>query len=321
MKNRLVIGLFLFLLVASACDRFAGPNEKAAICVGDEKISLTRVQRDLEEFRNEMGVARQDMAPVMEQLLQRLVDKYLILAYGRERHIEVEPAEFAKIIHAIQSDYASEEIFKEMLLKRYVDFEEWKNELHDQLLISRIIDDGLNAGIRPVTFQEIEKHYNENIESFHHPEMVRFRQIVVKTVGEAQGLLDRIDAGKTLEELIREAPKSCETAVVMSERWAAREELEETLAKAVFGLPLGLAGKPVGTPYGFHVVEVTETRAAGIFPLPDVMETIEKNLLNQKKEAYYREWLAVLRTRYPVKIHHEVIETMGGWRDDETEDS
>lgn len=163
----------------------------------------------------------------------------------------------------------------------------------------------------PVTFQEIEDYYSKNRDEFRNPPQVRFRQIIGRTREDAKMILENVREEETLERLIRERPELLNSMVVVPGRWASQEELEETLSKALFRLPLGLSQKPVHTPYGYHVLEVLEKREQGLMRLPDVMEEIEERLLEDKKEQQYRVWVEDLKARYPVKIYKSVIDTLG----------
>ena len=44
--------------------------------------------------------------------------------------------------------------------------------------------------------------------------------------------------------------------------------------------------------------------------LPEVMGRIEKQLMAEKQEAYFQDWIERLRTRYPVNINRGVLNTL-----------
>jgi parvulin-like peptidyl-prolyl isomerase len=310
MFNRANWGIVFLLFVVAACDMLGGPRDKVAIRVGDSKITLSQVRRDMEEFGVDMGLKWEEVHPMLDQLLNRLVERYLILAYGREKRIEVEQRELLKVVNDIKSSYVSEDGFKEMLLERYIDFAVWKEQLREQILITKIIDEG-TADVEPVTYKEIEAYYNENKDQFRHPAMVRFRQMIGSTAKDAEVVLEHIGKGEGLEKLIRDTPESLERLVAVPERWSTKDELEETLGKALFRMPVGMSGKVIKTPYGYHIIEILEKREEGLLRLPDVVDEIEEKLLAEKKEIRYRKWIDVLKSRYPVEVDRDVIESLG----------
>lgn len=297
---------FLCILLLSvwltACDR-------VAIQVGEHSIRLSTVREDVQALGTDMGLTEEEMRPVFDHLVDRLLERYLVLAYGEDHGITVQPVELHAAVREIKEDYTSEAQFQEMLLERYVDFESWKEHLRERLLLRKIIEQAMEA-LEPVRFQEIQRYYNQHQEAYRHPPMVRFRQIITRSAEEAEAILERARKGKGLKPLIREEPDTLKPAALMPERWVAQNELEESFGKALFEMPLGLSAQPVRTSYGFHVIEITEKRAAGVQPLPELVQDIERQLTSQHRESFYQKWLEELKTQYPVKIHRDVINTM-----------
>ncbi len=298
--------LFLPLLSGAACDLLSPAGEQVAIRVGERKISVDRVRRDIERICTEMELSAEEIRPVLGPIVDRVVERYVILAYGAERGITVSEPELEALVQDIKSDYPSEEIFRSMLLQRYVDFDAWEKQLEEQLLLQKIIETAMNE-IQPATFQEIQEEYERHREAFRHPAMVRFRQMVAQDRETAEGIVALAEREGSLASLVRQAGERFEKAVGMADRWVTEAELEASLAEAVFSLPVGLSDEPVKTPYGYHVVEVTGRRPPGLMRLPEVMEQIEERLLKEKQEAFYRSWIESLKTRFPVTVNRDVL--------------
>ncbi len=298
--------LFLLLLPLTSCDLLNPSQEQVAIRVGRQEITLDTVRRDIERISIEMDLYAEEIEPVFEPLVKRLVERYVLLAYGAEHGIAVKEPELEAAVQSIKSDYPSEEDFRNMLLKRYVDFDVWESQLKEKLLIQKIIEKGMQE-IKPVTFEEIQRAYEKNLDSYRHPPMVRFRQITARDVETARRILALAKKQGGLATLVQQEPERIENAVGMADRWVTREELQASLAETVFSLPVGLSDEPVKTPYGYHVVEVTERRPEGVFSLPEVMVQIEQMLMEEKRDAFYRNWIKELKTRFPVKVNRDVL--------------
>lgn len=301
--------LFLLLLSGGACDLLNPPREQVAIRVGDQKIPLDRVRKDIERFSTEMELNADEVQPVLDPILDRLVERYVILAYGAERGITVSEPEVEAVVQDIKSDYPSEESFRSMLLRRYVDFDAWEKQLEEQLLLQKITQTAMNE-IPPATVQEIQEDYERHRDAYRHPSMVRFRQVVAQDHETARRIVALAEREGSLASLVRKAGERFEKAVGMAERWATEAELEASLAEAVFSLPEGLSDKPVKTPYGYHVVEVTDRRPPGLMSLPEVMGRIEERLLEEKQEAFYRTWIESLKNRFPVTVNRDVLDQL-----------
>lgn len=309
MIARAVLCLLLLSVWLGGCDILDGTRDRVAIQVGEHRVGLSTVREDIKGLGNDIGLSGEEIRPVFDHLVDRLLERYLLLAYGEDQGITVQPMELNAAVREIKADYASESRFREMLLERYVDFESWKAHLQEELLLRKIVEKGMKAAA-PVHFQEIRRYYDQHQETYRRPARVRFRQMVAPTAEEAEAIIERAHKGKGLKALIQEKPEALQPIVAMPERWAAQSELEETLAKALFEMPVGLSRKPVRTPYGFHVVEIMEKQPAGVLPLPEVIKDIEQRLASRNREAFYRSWLEELKTRYPVEVNRDVINTM-----------
>jgi foldase protein PrsA len=308
MMNRLVRAapLLLLLLLFAACDLLNPAQDQVAVRVGEQEITLDAVRKDVERISEDMGLKPGEIRPLFEPLVDRLVERYVLLAYGARHGISVEDSELEAALRDIKSDYPSEEAFRSTLLKRYVDFDAWERQLRERLLLRKIIEKAME-GVPPVPFREIQERYENRRDDYEHPAMVRFRQIVAQDAETAREVVELVKQDGDLAGLIAEPPSRLEKVAGMPERWVAEDELEETLAEAVFSLPVGFSDKPVRTPYGHHVVEVTDRRPEGLMSLPEVIGRIEEELLAEKKEAFYRSWIETLKTRYPVKVNREVL--------------
>jgi foldase protein PrsA len=301
--------LFLFLFCHASCDLLRPAQDRVAIRVGTEKITLETFQRDLERISVEMDLNPGDVGAVFDLLLERLVERYLILAHGNAQGIGVTEAELKSAIEDIKSDYPSEDEFNHMLLKQYVDYNTWKNQLKERILIDKIFQHSMDK-IEPVTFEEIKYYYDNNIDLFKHPEIVKFRQIIISNNDNLDAKKSMLTKEKSFDQLIEDIRERYPSAVVMEEAWATKEEMHETLAEAVFSGRVGLVPSPVKTPHGYHFVNVTDRRAAGVRRLPEVMAGIEERLLAEKREAFYSDWIETLKSRYPVDVDREALDKL-----------
>lgn len=298
--------LFLFLFSHAACDLLKPAQDLVAIRVGKYDITLEAFRRDLERVMTELGLNTNEIRPVFDLLVDRITERYLIMAYGKEHGISIEKAELNKAIMEIKADYPSEDAFNDMLLKRYVDFEIWKEQLMEQMLVDRIIEKAMEQ-VDTVTSQEIRYYYENNQELFRHPQVIKFRQIISKSAAEARSIIDILKKDMDFGEFMNNTPEQFGASTVIQERWASHDEMDEALADALFSLPVGLASSPLRTPYGYHVVEIMAKRPAGVMDLPEVMVRIEESLRSEKQEAFFAEWIETLKSRYPVRLDRDVL--------------
>ena len=180
----------------------------------------------------------------------------------------------------------------------------------EQLLVRKILEKASET-MSSVSFQEIKSYYDTHTEEFQRPQMVKFRQIVLRTEAEAEMVSDKLNKGDDFELLARTYSISPEGGQGGLVDWIGRDNLIESMAKPLFSLPIGKRSPVVRTAYGFHIFQVLSRRPKGQLSLPESMAQIESKLLYEKQNRFFREWLEELRTQYPVRKDQSVIKAMG----------
>ena len=288
-----------------ACDVFDRPAQRAVLSVGSRNIlpEELRAQRKRMAFEPD-GTIKEPL----DSFMQRVVDHYLVLEYGREQGLSVSDEELEIAVREIKKDYAEKD-FQDFLLKGFIDYGEWKEALRVQILIKKIMNKVSEAGPQ-VSIEEIKAYYASHPEEARRPAMVRFRQIVAGTREEAENLHKRFVQGGGLAAAVARSSKEPASAGGPDPGWFAKGDLEESMEKALFSLPVGQVSGVVETPYGFHVFEVLARKPEGVRSLPEAMKEIEAKLRSERQEAFYLDWLQGLRKTIPVKIDHEFLKEL-----------
>jgi len=292
----------------AACGIVGQPEERVVISVGKRNITLEELKRDIKRITFEMGITDQEVEYAINPLVNKIVDHYLILEYGKEKQIVVSEHELGSAVKEIKKDYP-EKVFHEVLLHGYLDFKEWKEKLEQQLLIKKIIKK-ISESIAPITAHEIKTYFDSHQDEFRRPAMVKFRQIVTRTRAEADRIRKRLAKGEDMSELAMKYSISPEGKNGGNVSWIARGELEESMGKGLFALSVGKIGPVVETPYGFHIFEALSKRPEGFQNLHEAMAEIETTLFLQKEELFYKKWLKELRSLFPVKVNQELLKTL-----------
>ncbi|MGD9038910.1 MAG: peptidyl-prolyl cis-trans isomerase [Desulfobacteraceae bacterium] len=294
---------------SSACNILDRSEEKVVITVGERDITTDELKRDIKYLTSEMGVSDEGVRYVIDPLLNKLVDHYLVLEYGRQKGITVSEEELESEIKDILKDYPDEDVFRKMLLKRYLDFEKWKDGLRQQLLIKKIMGK-VSENITPVTFEEINTYYETHRNEFKRSRMVKFRQIVTRTKGEAEDIRKRLKKGENMDDLARQYSITPEAEMGGEVGWVSEGDLHESMEKPIFALPVGRISQITKTPHGYHIFEVQSKRPKGFKSLSEAMDEIESKLLLRKQQAFHERWLIQLRGLFPVRVDRELLATL-----------
>jgi peptidyl-prolyl cis-trans isomerase D len=159
-----------------------------------------------------------------------------------------------------------------------------------------LVDRQAQVGKVPVTDEEVRGFYQANQAEFQRPEQRRASQVLfrfppVATESDKRAIHDlaesvrkRVDAGEDIASLAKSMSQDTDTAPKGGDMgWLARGQ-GGPVSEAVFATPVGKAAPVVQSDLGFHVVKVTEQRAAGPAPFEEVRDFLKKQLEIRKAQ-------------------------------------
>jgi peptidyl-prolyl cis-trans isomerase C len=301
----LVLAVFIPL---SGCGLLETQDEKTVITVGETEITLGELKKDVKRFASEMGVTNQSVESVMQPLIDRIVDHHLILEYGREKGIVLSDQELEAAVRSMEKDY-SETDLRKILLQGYIDYDAWRKGLREHLLIRKIVTKATES-MPPVSHTEIEAYYKSHPEEFQRPIMLKFRQIVTGDKEAAEKIWKQLQQGQDMAQLAREYSITPDAENGGEVGWISEENLEESMGKTIFSLPVGKVSPIVKTTYGYHIFKVLSKRPAGAESLPEAFTEIESKLYYEKESQFYQKWISGLRDIIPVKINKDLLKTL-----------
>lgn len=303
-----VLSLFLIPVLVVGCGPSEQAEDKVVIVVGSRQITTDQLKKDLEFISADMDVPDHDRNRIREQVLELVIDQYLILEYGRKMGISVSENEVQSVLRDIKKGY-TEGAFKDALLRGYVDLEQWEDRVREQFLVNKVIKE-VTENIMLPDYKDIKRYFEDNRDEFKSPKMLEFRQIVTRSGEEADALLNRLNNGEDMHELAKKYSIGPEAEKGGTVGWVARGDLEGSMEKVLFSMPRGKTSPVVKTPYGFHIFQVLSVRPEGGKQLPEVIQEIESKLLSQRRELFFKKWLSELRSQFEIKINQEMLNRM-----------
>jgi len=298
--------LLPFLILG--CGPSGQVKDKVVIVVGSRQITTDQLKMDMEFICADMDLPDHDRNRVREQILELVIDHYLILEYGSKMGISVSGKEVERAIKEIKSGY-TEGSFKNALLRGNVDLEQWEERIREQFLVNKVIQE-VTENITPPDYQDVKRYFEDNKDEFKSPKMLEFRQIVTRSREEADALLNRLNNGEDMHRLAKKYSIGPEAENGGKVGWVARGHLEESMEKVLFSMPRSTTSPVVKTPYGFHIFEVLSVRPEGGKQLPEVIRGIKSRLLIQRRELFCKKWLSDLRSQFEIKINQDILNGM-----------
>lgn len=230
----------------------------------DLDIAMARFpQENQEYFRTEQG---------KKQLLDQMISFELIYNYAKESSLE-DDAEYKRQLELMKKDLLIQAGVKKIL-------------------------DTVN-----VTTDEIKSFYENNTEMFKAEETVSAKHILVDNKETADEIKEKINNGMSFEDAAKEfssCPSSAQGGNLGS---FGRGRMVPEFEAAAFQLTVGEISEPVQTQFGYHIIKVEDKSTSSIKPLNEVESMIASNLLHEKQNKAYINFVNDLQEDYKVETY------------------
>ena len=154
---------------------------------------------------------------------------------------------------------------------------------------------------------ELRDYYEKHIERFKTAEEVRASHILKASRGEKRhesyeelrGLRKRLQAGEAIEPLARAHSDKGDEHIDLG--FFKRGELAEEFEIVAFSLDVGEVSPVFATPFGYHLIQLTDRKPATPRPFEEVREAVREQLLAERKQEKTRELVKQLEARATVE--------------------
>ena len=255
--------------------------------------------------------------------LRELVDQALLVQRAKDMGVNVE-AEVIKKLDAIrtQNKMKTMEELEDAVKSSGVNFEDFKNNIRNNLLTQRVIGSEVGSHIN-VSDDEISKYYEAHKAEFVRPEQVALREIVVSTEGKkpeelpdlkkkAETALKRVQDGEDFGEIAKRLSDGSTKSQGGFLGIYKRGELSKELEDKVFKMKRNELTEVMETKQGFLVLQVLEHYDEGEQSLAKVKNEINEKIYGERMEPAMREYLKTLREQSYVVIKPGYQDIAGG---------
>ena len=253
---------------------------------------------------------------VKNRVVNELIVKALLDEEANKRNIKVTNEDLEQAIKEIIDKVGSKEQLDAILKQSGVSVSEFKKDLKDQVRIKKLAD---SLGSNEVSDSEVKDYYNKNIEKFKHPEQVRASHILIAV--NPQEMIDVVKSDSANEKITNdELNKKVEAQIKEKEAKAneifkkakqdpssfaklakensddpgsaqqggelgffAHKEMVPEFSNAAFKAKPNTVIGPVKSPYGYHIIMVTDRKTAGVDSFDTVKNNLKQYLANQKR--------------------------------------
>lgn len=275
---------------------------------------------------------------IKERVMNELIIKTLLEQEFDKRHIKATKEDMDKQLKVIIDKVGSKEKFNELLKQNGVSTAQFKKDLSDEVKIQKLVD---TLSVVAVSDKDAKKFYNDNSSKFKNPDRVRASHILVSANPEE--IKARLSASedaknKTDEQISAEVKKQMAELKVKADKllveakkdpksfaklakensddlksgeqggdlgFFGKEEMVEPFSKAAFSMKPNTISGVVQTPYGYHIILVTDRQKAGLEPFDNVKDEIKDYLTNMEKIKVLQQFIDTLKNNAKIVYNDE----------------
>ena len=293
------------------------PDEVVAR-VNSKEIKLKELDVATHWFMQQLAqrgqpVPAERLAQFEHDMLDRLIERELVLQEGRAMKIADLDSKVQKEMQRIKSQ-RGDEAFAQALKDSGMSEQELTGQVRDGIMMRETFD-SVVKGKDNVSAEEIKSFYDQNREKFVQPEQVKASHILIRVPSEAT---EQVKTEKrTKMELIRarlkQGEKFADVAKEVSEDpgsaasggdlgYFGRGAMVPQFDVAAFSLKTNELSDIITTPFGYHVLIVTDRKPKQDLPFDQVKGDIEQHLKNRKGSEVAQQHVKDLRAAAKVEV-------------------
>lgn len=298
----------------SGQDTVATINGKPILAKQLEDAFKSHTQQNPQMKEN---LPEEQMKKLRQILLNQLIEMELILQEGEKLKIQPTDEEITARVEQIKKQYPSETEFAQKLQEQNLTLESLIQELKKNFVISKVIHQHISTSQQnsaPISDEEMKTYYDAHKDQFLQKEMVRARHILVKVPKEADEatskkakdkiaeILKKAKAGEAFDQLAQKNSECPSGANGGDLGFFTADQMVPEFSKVAFSLKVGEMSDIVQTQFGYHIILVTETKAASEKTFEESKEQIKQSLAGKKQGSSIRDYIQSLREKAEVKI-------------------
>jgi peptidyl-prolyl cis-trans isomerase C len=282
---------------------------------------MDQLKGDLEKALGATGqdpknILNEQKARVIKDVVNNEVIRELLRQEAKKANKTSDPEIVEKELKKLMSAYPNEDAFKKALQARDLNVESLRTNIGIDLMIERLVESQIRGKIQ-IKKEAVQNFYDTHKDRFNRPESYRAKHIYIphftkemfkgvpkdqieakqaefsqQAWESAKNILAEIRAGADFSEMAEKYSRDKATAKKGGDLgFMYKGVFPPNFDEAILKLkPNQISDDIVKTPFGFHVVQLLETKPADTAPFKDVEQPILKHLITiegQKKLAEY----------------------------------
>jgi parvulin-like peptidyl-prolyl isomerase len=300
------------------------------------KVNGVELRSDYIRFRVNLDMRRigqnlnaQQKAKLAGAIIEKEIVRELMYQEGHAKGSGVSPETVEKEMQEFKKSFGSEDEFQQALKVRGISEDELKKGIEVDLIAKQLLDDRVKGKIH-ITDTQVKKFYEDKKESFKRPESFQVRHIFVSYVpfdvvqntspeemkekadeyrvaskNKIDEVYGKVKAGENFEELARQYSEDKASADKGGDLdFIYKGVFDPMFDKAVADLKVGETSGIVETEFGYHIIQLMETKPSDYAPFAEVKESIQKHLFMTDAQKLVGRYIEALRKKADIIVYY-----------------
>ncbi len=276
------------------------------------QTKITHEQVDAEMQRRlpsqSKSLSAEQLHLVRKHVVKTMIERELLMQAAEDSEVKVTSEEIDALAANIKKQTKAGGSFEDFLSRNNLDEKKFHSLLHNDLLLSKYMEQIVFQGIQAAD-AEARALYENEPDRFRIPTEIRARHIlfrleedaseneVASTTAKAQRVL-RIVRGDSsnFEKAAKEYSEGPTRAKGGDLGYFTRNQMVPEFAQAAFSLKPGEISDLVRTNFGIHIIKVEDIRGGQIPPFEEISESIKKQIIEDRRNAALAKHLEQLKS-------------------------
>ena len=300
------------------------------------KVNGVELRSDYIRFRVNLDMRRigqnlnaEQKAKLAGAIIEKEIVRELMYQEGQAKGSGVSPETVEKEMQEFKKSFGSEDEFQQALKVRGISEDELRKGIEVDLIAKQLLDDRVKGKIH-ITDTQVKKFYEDKKESFKRPESFRVRHIFVsyvpfdvvqntspeemkekadeyraaskKKIDEVYG---KVKAGGNFEELAKQySDDQGSSGKGGNLDFMYKGVFDPMFDKAVAELKVGETSGIIETEFGYHIIQLMETKPSDYAPFAEVKESIQKHLFMTDAQKLVGRYIEALRKKADIIVYY-----------------
>ncbi|MGH9482670.1 MAG: peptidylprolyl isomerase, partial [Terriglobales bacterium] len=276
--------------------------EQVVARVNDKIITTTDMDQAKGELINTLQQNAQqsgkpatatDIAEAEKGLLATLIDNQLLEQRAADLGMSADTEAILQLDQLRKQNHlASMEDLQKAIESQGESYEDFQQAIKNSILQRKVIEEDVAPRVNQATPAQIAAYYNAHKAAYVRPDEVGLSEILIKTDGKTEAEKKRL---KSLADQVQQRAALGEDFAKLAQRYSnadsaasggdigfqRKDQLEASLAKTLFGLPVGGVSPVQALPNGYLILKVTGSHHAGQQTLEEATQDITYQLYQQ----------------------------------------